>query len=179
MNKTLIAIKDDLKRAMKNEVDLRKNGVTEGNIYDDTIAQKTVSRAIISMIPDLGKKPDETTDDDIIKLLKKYISQEKERAIYQYGYLKESDIEGKSPSDVKKLVSKTIQELGVALETTNNIMIALKYLPTQATEEDIIKWINENLDLTQFKNKMQAMGPIMKEFKGCDGNFVKSILLKL
>jgi len=26
---------------------------------------------------------------------------------------------------------------------------------------------------------MQAMGPIMKEFKGCDGNVVKQVILSM
>ncbi len=179
MNSVLIAIKDDLKTAMKSEINFRKNGVAEGTVYNDTIVQKTVSRAIISMIPTLSKKPDETTEDDIFKLLKKYIGQEKERAIYQYGYIKESDIKNKSAAEVKKMVATTIQRVDVKLASIDNIKIALKYLPKQAIEEDIIKWINDNIDFSQYKNKMQAMGPIMQQFKGCDGNFVKNILLKL
>jgi len=49
-----------------------------------------------------------------------------------------------------------------------------------ATEEDIREWITANIDFSQFKNKMQAMGMIMKHFGAtADGNRVKEILQKL
>ena len=178
MNELLKTIKDDLKVAMKTEVELRKKCIPHGPQYVNAIAHKTVSRAIISMIPELGMKPEDTTINDIYKLLKKYASQERERAVYQFGYLKESDIKGKDASQVKKLVKDKIKEVGDALDSLN-IVIAESYLPIGLTEEDIIEFVSENLDLSSFKNKMQAMGPIMKQFPGCDGNFVKSILMKL
>ena len=185
MSELMKLLKDNLKYAMSKEIHIRKNPASgehmlamQKELFDVCIAQKTVSRAIISMFPEIGKKPGDATDDDTLKLLKKYIGQEKERNVYQLGYLKESDIEGKSGPEVKKLVSTTIQELGDAL-TSKLIEIAQLYLPAQASEEDIINWINKNLDLSSFKNKMQAMGPIMKQFKGADGNFVKGILMKM
>jgi hypothetical protein len=46
-----------------------------------------------------------------------------------------------------------------------------------ATEEEITAWARENIDLSQFKSPMQAMGPIMKHFgKSADGNVVKKVL---
>ena len=46
--------------------------------------------------------------------------------------------------------------------------------------EEIADWIAENIDFSQFKNKMQAMGTIMKHFgKVADGQQVKEILSKL
>lgn len=174
----LLQIKVALGIAMTEEIRMRKKGITTSDEFVKAVAQKTVSRAIISMIPELGKKPQDATDDDIIKLLKKYISQEKERTLYELSYLKEADVHEKSASEVKKLVSNKIQDLGTEL-TSHLIEIAQTFLPKQATEEEIVLWINENIDMTQYENKMQAMGPIMKEFKGCDGNFVKSILIDL
>ena len=38
------------------------------------------------------------------------------------------------------------------------------YLPRMASREEIIAWIKENVDFSEFKNKMQAMGVIMKHF---------------
>jgi len=178
MSEILKQMKEDLKSAMTIEIKYRKHGAPQGIAYNMAIAQKTVSRAIISMFPELRKKPAEGTDEDVIKLLKKYINQEKERSIYQFGYLKEKDVEDKSAAEVKKLVNDTIQELGNSL-TSNHIEIAQKYLPTQATEEEIREWISENVDFSKFKNKMQAMGSIMKQFKGADGNFVKGILMSI
>jgi len=178
MSEILKQIREDLKNAMSIEIKLRRMDIWGGNSYDLAIAKKTVSRAIISMFPEIGKKPGDATDDDTIKLLKKYISQEKERSVYELSYLKEKDVEGKSASEVKILVNDIIQTLGDKL-TSYLIEIAQQYLPKQASKEEIITWVNENLDLTKFKNKMQAMGPIMKQFKGCDGNFVKDILLNI
>ncbi len=178
MSELLKKIRADLVSAMKVEVQIRKSDSFSGELITTAVSQKTVSRAIISMFPQIGKKPSEATDDDIIKLLKRYIGQEKERAIYQLGYLKEKDVAGKTAPEIKKLVSDTIREVGDELNV-RTVMLAEMYLPKQAREEQIIAWIEQNLDLTSYTNKMQAMGPIMKEFKGADGNFIKGILMKL
>lgn len=184
MNVLLTQLKTDLALAMKVEIGIRKGLNADGQALlelsggkDIVIAQKTVSRAIISMIPQLGKKPDETTEQDIQTLLKKYISMEKERAIYQFGYLKESDVDGKSAKEVKKLVDNTINELGEEL-TTPEIEVAQSYLPKQPSKEEIVEFI-KTLDMSKFKSKMQAMGPIMKQFPGLDGNIAKNILLEV
>jgi len=51
------------------------------------------------------------------------------------------------------------------------------YLPKLATDEEIAAYIQENIDFSEFKNKMQAMGPIMKHFgTTADGNAVKRVL---
>lgn len=178
MSEILKRIKEDLKLAMAIEVQYRKLGVNSGDDYDIVIAQKTVSRGIISMFPEIGVKPAKATDDDTIKLLKKYIRSEKERLLYSDKHITEPDINGLNPYQLRKLVLKKFQELGDSL-TSCKVVIAYGHLPKQATEEEITSWINENLDLSSYKNKMQAMEPIMKQFKGCDGNFVKSILVKL
>jgi hypothetical protein len=177
MNKVLKSIKHDLAVAMKIEIELRKEGKTSGDQFDNAIAHKTVSRAIISMIPELNKKPEQATDEDIFRLLKKYVSNERERQLYIQKYLTESDVEGISASELKKLVNEKIKKVGSEIDTLN-IIIAENYLPKGPSEEEIINFIKENIDLSQFKNKMQAMGSIMKNFPGCDGNFVKDILLK-
>jgi hypothetical protein len=173
MSILLTCLKADLKDAMKNEMQCRRVGDSPS---EETIAKKEVPRAIISMFPEIGKKPADATDEDVIKLLKKYIAQEKERAIYQFSYLKEKDIDGKSPQEVKKLVNETTIACGSELSTPR-IKIAEGYLPSSASKEEIISWINENIDFSQYKNKMQAMGPIMKRFKSNDGNFVKEIFM--
>ena len=178
MSEILKQIRSDLKIAMTGEVQLRKSQIASGDVFDAAIAHKTVSRAIISMFPEIRKKPADATDNDVIKLLKKYIAQEKERDVYQYGHLKEKDVQDKTASEVKKLVNDTIQKLGDAL-TSKKIFIAQSYLPIQPTEYQVTTWIKDNIDFSCIKKKMQAMGPIMKQFPGCDGTFVKNILLKL
>ena len=178
MSNILKRIKDDLKINMKEEMNLRKQEITLGAKFNYAVAHKDVSRAIISMFPGIGKKPKDATDDDVIKLLRKYINQEKERHMYQFGYLKQSDIDGKSGPEIKKLIAATMEACSSEL-TSIPIVIAQNYLPAKATEEDILNYIKDNIDFSQYKNKMQAMSPIMKEFKGCDGNFVKGILMKM
>jgi len=88
------------------------------------------------------------SDDDVIKVLKKLIKSEKE-TLAQKG------------SDGDNAFIQIIET----------------YLPQMASEEEIVAWVNDNIDLSQFKSKMQAMGPIMKHFGArADGNVVKTIL---
>jgi uncharacterized protein YqeY len=91
------------------------------------------------------------TDDDVIKVLKKLVKSEQE----------------------------TLEKQG--LETSSPFIRTIEaYLPQMATNDEIVLWIDENIDFTQFKSKMQAMGPIMKHFgPRADGNTVKSLLQKL
>jgi uncharacterized protein YqeY len=54
------------------------------------------------------------------------------------------------------------------------------YLPKKATDEEIAAFIREHIDLSAFKNSMQAMGPIMKHFgETADGHAVKRVLQSL
>ncbi|MDJ0828346.1 MAG: GatB/YqeY domain-containing protein [Desulfobacterales bacterium] len=88
------------------------------------------------------------SDDDVSKILRKLIKSEKE-VIVQQGDSAESPF----------------------------IAILENYLPQMATDDDIKSWIAENIDFSQFKNNMQAMGAIMKHFGGtADGNRVRQIL---
>ncbi len=91
------------------------------------------------------------SDDEIVKILKKLIKSEKE-VLEQKGEAADSEF----------------------------IKVIENYLPKMATEEEITTWIHQNIDFSQFKNKMQAMGLIMKHFgTTADGNFVKSIIQKM
>jgi uncharacterized protein YqeY len=57
--------------------------------------------------------------------------------------------------------------------------ILQSYLPKLAAREEIITWIRENIDFSEYQNKMQAMGKIMKHFgKQADGKMVNEILQK-
>ena len=65
-------------------------------------------------------------------------------------------------------------------ESSEYLNILESYLPKMATPEEIVAWIKENVDLSEYKNKMQAMGAIMKHFgKQADGKMVNQILQKL
>lgn len=70
------------------------------------------------------------------------------------------------------------QTLGFTGQPTSDYLQVLEaYLPKMATEEEILAWAKDNIDLSQFKSPMQAMGVIMKHFgKRADGNVVKKVL---
>lgn len=90
----------------------------------------------------------ELSDEEVIKILKKLIKSEKEV------------LEKKGESEVN-----------------DYIKIIESYLPKLATEEEITSWIKEHVDFSKFKNKMQAMGMIMKHFgSSAEGDTVKRIL---
>jgi uncharacterized protein YqeY len=93
----------------------------------------------------------ELSDDEIVKILKKLMKSERE-VLEQKGEAADSEF----------------------------IKVIEHYLPKMATEEEIATWIQKNIDFSQFKNKMQAMGLIMKHFGAtADGNFVKNIIQKM
>lgn len=107
--------------------------------------------AIRVLIGEFQRQPEkELSDDQVIGIIKKMIKSERELMAAS------GDME-----------SEFLQVLQV-------------YLPQQASEEDIRRYISENLDLSSFKNKMQAMKPVMAHFGSrADGNLVKSILQDL
>ena len=96
------------------------------------------------------KKAEEITDDDIIDIIRKLVKSE-----------------------------KTVLE--ARKEATSDYLETLTlYLPQMATTEEITAWIQSNVDLSQFKSPVQAMGPIMKHFgKRADGNTVKQLLKEM
>jgi uncharacterized protein YqeY len=96
------------------------------------------------------KKPVEITDDDLLGVIRGLVKSE-----------------------------KTVLELQKK-ETSPYLQVLEAYLPKMAGRDEIMAWINENIDLSEYKSPMQAMAPIMKHFgKLADGNMVKDILQKL
>ena len=93
------------------------------------------------------KKPEEITDDDILGI-------------------------------INGLVKSELTVLEAKKEATSEYLEILQtYLPKMVRREEIVAWIEENIDFTQYKNKMQAMAPIMKHFgKTADGKLVNQIL---
>jgi hypothetical protein len=64
-----------------------------------------------------------------------------------------------------------------AQESSEYLSILQLYLPRMAGRDEIIAWIKDNIDFSEYKNKMQAMGTIMKHFgKQADGKMVNQIL---
>ncbi len=79
---------------------------------------------------------------------------------------------------IRSLAKSEKVVLDIKKEATSDYYELLQsYLPVMASPDDIIAWIKENVDFSQFKNKMQAVGSVMKHFgKLADGNVVKDIL---
>jgi uncharacterized protein YqeY len=93
------------------------------------------------------KKAEEITNDDIIGVIKGLVKSE-----------------------------QTVLE-ATRQETSEYLEILQSYLPKMASREEIIKWIKDNIDFAGYKNRMQAMGPVMKHFgKLADGRQVNQIL---
>jgi uncharacterized protein YqeY len=93
------------------------------------------------------KKPEEITNDDIIGIINGLVKSE------------QTVLEAKKEA------------------TSQYLEILQLYLPKMVSREEIAIWIRENIDFSQFKNKMQAMGIIMKHFgKTADGKLVNQIL---
>jgi hypothetical protein len=79
---------------------------------------------------------------------------------------------------IKGLVKSELTVLDAKNEATSKYLEILQaYLPKMVSREEIAAWIRENIDFSQYKNKMQAMGTIMKHFgKTVDGKQVNQIL---
>ena len=82
---------------------------------------------------------------------------------------------------IRKLVKSENEMLNLkGAESSDYLKVLEGYLPQQATETEIREWIDKNINLDDFANKMQAMKPIMMHFGStADGNTVKRILQDL
>lgn len=82
---------------------------------------------------------------------------------------------------IKKLIKSEKELLASSGKDSSAYLGILEgYLPKQASAEEIQSWITANINFSNFKNKMQAMRPIMAHFgPSADGNLVKDILQKM
>ncbi len=130
-------------------------------MLEKNVAARSAIRQIMAEFPKLtvpitlesGKKStrlktsEEITDDDIVGI-----------------------IQGLTKSERMVLEAK-------AEEYSDYLNILTQYLPRMAGPEEIKAWIKENIDFSEYKNKIQAMGAIMKHFgKQADGRMVNEIL---
>jgi uncharacterized protein YqeY len=93
----------------------------------------------------------ELSDDEVVKIIQKLVKAEKE----------------------------TLEKSGT-LKQSGYLTILESYLPKTASDEEIRNWISENIDFSQLKNKMQAMGTIMAHFGAtADGNRVRQLLQQM
>jgi len=84
--------------------------------------------------------------------------------------------------DIIGIIQGLIKSEHIVLEAKKEtaseyLQILEAYLPRQVSPEEIIAWTKANIDFGRFKNRMQAMGVIMKHFgKTADGKLVNQIL---
>jgi uncharacterized protein YqeY len=84
--------------------------------------------------------------------------------------------------DIIGIINGLVKSEQIVLEakkqaTSEYFEILQAYLPKLVGREEIVDWIKDNIDFSQYKNKMQAMGAIMKHFgKTADGKLVNEIL---
>ncbi len=89
---------------------------------------------------------------------------------------KDKDLSDDKVIKILKKIKKSENELDTPDRELINVLNI--YIPKEATEDEVRKWINNNISFGDYKNNMQAMKPIMAHFAGkIDGNKVKEILL--
>ena len=65
-------------------------------------------------------------------------------------------------------------------ENALSINLLSYYLPKEASEAEIANYSDKNVDFSEFKNKMQAIGVVKDHFgTAVDGNTIKKIILAL
>jgi uncharacterized protein YqeY len=84
-------------------------------------------------------------------------------------------------SIIRKLIKAETEMVTLAQRGSSDYLTVLEsYMPKQPSAEEIREWVVNNIDFSQFKNKMQAMRPVMAHFAGtADGNMVKKIIESL
>ena len=99
--------------------------------------------------------------------------------------LKEDISDDDALAIIKKYI-KTTEESGKLIgflteEQKGEIEILTKYIPEQASVEEIREWILNNITLDENPQKrVKSMGVVMKQFKGrADGNVVREILMEM
>lgn len=109
------------------------------------------------IVSEFSRRPNlniELTDTEVIAIIKKYLK----------------DVE-----ETIKITNITTEEQQFEIDTLS------VYLPKQATKEEIVSFIQNNLELPENPNaRMKLMKDIIKHFgPSVDGNTVKNILLSM
>jgi uncharacterized protein YqeY len=127
-----------------------RDDLKKAQFAKDEKAKETL-RMVLGELPRLNKKAGEkVTDEEIIKIITNLIKSE--TIVLEYS--------------------------GIDTSKSRFINILSGYLPQMMTATEISKWIDDNVDVTAWPNKMAAMGPIMAQLKGkADGSLVKKVLL--
>ena len=147
-----ISLHDKIKLDLKNAMLRRNNEVRDTlRVLMGEYPKLTVPLTLESGKKSFRvKKPEEITDDDLLTIIRGLVKSER------------------SVLDLQKK------------ESSPYLQVLESYLPKMADRDEIMAWINENIDFSQYKSPMQAMAPIMKHFgKLADGSMVKELLQEL
>jgi len=147
-----ISLHDKIKLDLKNSMLSKQNDIRDAL----RVIMGEYPKLTVPITLESGKKtsrvkrPEEITDDDLLGIIRGLTKSEK---------------------SVLELQKK---------EKSPYLEVLESYLPKMADSEEILAWINENIDFSEYKSPMQAMGTIMKHFgKLADGNMVKGLLQEL
>ena len=147
-----ISLHDKIKQDLKNSMLQKQNDIRDAiRVIMGEYPKLTVAITLQSGKKTTRvKKPEEITNDDLLGIIR-----------------------GLAKSE------KTVLELQKK-ESSPYLQVVESYLPKMVSSDEISRWINENIDLAEFKSPIQAMGTIMKHFgKLADGNMVKGLLQEL
>lgn len=120
---------------------------------------------------------------DLMQAMKNKDEEKKGALRVVMGEFGRTDKKSLSDEDVVKIIKKMVKSERETLEQTGQagdsryIDILESYLPKMVSDDDLRRWIADNIDFAGYKNKMQAMKDIMGHFgPAADGNRVKDIL---
>jgi uncharacterized protein YqeY len=147
-----ISLHDKIKLDLKNSMLQKQNDIRDAL----RVVMGEYPKLTVPMTLESGKKTfrvkksEEITDDDLLGIIRGL---------------------SKSEKSVLELQKK---------ESSPYLQVLESYLPGMIGSEEVMAWINENIDFADYKSPMQAMGTIMKHFgKLADGNMVKGLLQDL
>ena len=147
-----ISLHDKIRLDLKNSILRKQNDIRDAlRVIMGEFPKLTVPLTLESGKKTFRvKKPEEITNDDLLGIIRGL---------------------AKSEKSVLELQKK---------ENSPYLEVLESYLPKMADSEEVMAWINENIDFAEYKSPMQAMGTIMKHFgKLADGNMVKGLLQEL
>lgn len=180
-SKIMEKITEYLKIAMSTEIKYIRNpkeiGIGE---YERQVSIKNACRSVISRLYTLNVKREEASDKEMIKLCKEYINQEKLRLLFVNKFINENEVSNLNTKEYDIYIENKLKDFDKDL-VHEGIKYINSLLPKNISEEEIRKWIEENIKLEDYKNKMQIIKPVMNNFKDfiIDGKMVKSIVESL
>ena len=147
-----ISLHDKIKLDLKNSMLQKKNDIRDAiRVVMGEYPKLTVPLTLESGKKTFRvKKPEEISDDDLLGIIRGLVKSE-----------------------------KTVLELQKK-ESSPYLQVLESYLPKMANRDEVMVWIKENIDLSDYKTPMQAMATVMKHFgKLADGSMVKGLLQEL